>query len=261
LPTSKDSIYKRHWDRYVEDDLTGKLDRAGDWPGDEWGDEEAWERTFQTLFEKHGDVGSWRRAVEIGQGSGKYTLKVLRNPDVEVRAYDVSTKFLEVCAERCKEHVDQGRLSLRPLDLGTPGFMLSDLADWTRTLDAFYSIDAMVHVDLQYLAAYLVTAAAVLKPGGKLIMSVGSATSEEGFVKLVADIRPRWSSQWDVDNRAKFEWLSGCMMEALLPKFGFELDHLYEPDYGIAALFSASLVRPEVGDELVSYLGEAASAS
>ncbi len=60
-----------------------------EWPGDEWGDPAQWERFYQELFVKHG-VSDWQKAVEIGQGSGKYTLKVLSNPDVHIRAYDVS---------------------------------------------------------------------------------------------------------------------------------------------------------------------------
>ena len=46
----------------------------------------------------------------------------------------------------------------------------------------------MVHVDLQYLAAYFTTAAICLRPGGKLVMTLADATSAKGREKLLRDI-------------------------------------------------------------------------
>ena len=166
---AKESTYSKYWDQYIEDDL--QVEQAGrddlEWPGDEWGTQEQWENIYQLMFVRTGGVERWSRAVEIGQGSGKYTLKVLANPQVTVRAYDVSARFLDVCRERCAAEVEAGRLSLHRIDPGTPRYLLSNLteAGWRRQVDAVYSIEAMVHVDLQYLMAYLLTAAAVLEAG------------------------------------------------------------------------------------------------
>jgi SAM-dependent methyltransferase len=239
--------YTRPWDRYIERDWQIVKERHGDhveWPGDEWGNAEASEQLFGTLFVQHGGVDTWRRAVEIGQGSGKYTLKVLRNPDVAVRAYDVSAQFLDVCAERCREYVDSGRLSLRQIDTASPAFLLNDLHDWARQVDALYSIDAMVHVDLQYVMAYLITAAAVLRPGGKLVMTLASPTTQEGFDRLVRDVKWFWPH-----GEGRLEWVSAAMMESLLPRLGFEIDFLWEPP-GFNLLLVASLARPDTGAEL-----------
>jgi methyltransferase family protein len=254
--SERQSSYSRHWDNYVDADwdiVQSRTDGELEWPGDEWGNPEAWEHIFKTLFVQHGEVDSWQRAVEVGQGSGKYTVKVLRNPEVSVRAYDVSASFLEVCTERCREEVEAGRLSPRLLDVGSPGFLLDDLRDWRRNVDAFYSIDAMVHVDLQYLMAYLVTAAAVLREGGKLILTMTTTSTDEGFQRLLSDIKVYWGSQAEPGGSGKLEWVNGKMLEELLPRLGFEIDFLREPT-GIYTLLVASLVRPEMGDELAQYV-------
>jgi SAM-dependent methyltransferase len=173
--------HSRHWDRYVES-------WQGDgWPGDEWSNPRGWEAVYRRFFV---GVESWGKAVEIGPGSGKYTEKVLANPTVEVRAYDVSAKFLEVCRERLPSE----RLDLRKIDTSSPRFLLDDLADWKRQVDALYSIGVMVHIDLLYLMPYLITAAAVLKPGGKLIATFGNPTTERGFERLLAEIQSFWNN-------------------------------------------------------------------
>ena len=47
-------------------------------------------------------------------------------------------------------------------------------------IDAIYSFDAMVHVDLHTLVVCLVTAAKVLRTDGVLAMSAADACSEKG---------------------------------------------------------------------------------
>ena len=97
-----ESLYSRTWDHYVETWEQWKKIEGEDWrwPGDEWGSPELWESNYRRFF-----VGAegWERAVEIGQGSGKYTERVLGgNDSVALRAYDISPKFLEVCAGAAK---------------------------------------------------------------------------------------------------------------------------------------------------------------
>lgn len=234
MPTGSN---KEFWDTYVEGWKGDGL------PGDEWGNPRSWDATFRRFF-----VGaqSWKQAVEIGPGSGKFTEKVLGNRDVRVRGYDVSTKFLEVCRRR----LPSDRLDLRQLDTSTPAFLLDDLADWKRQVDAIYSIGVFVHIDLQYLMPYLIAAAAVLKPGGKLIATFGNATTDVGFQRMLEDIRPFWSNPG-----GKYEWLGGCVLESVLPRLGFEIESLTEPN-GINMTVVATLARPETGDDLARYLRE-----
>jgi SAM-dependent methyltransferase len=224
------------WDTYVEEWKGDGL------PGDEWGTPPAWSAFYQRFF---AGSESWKQAVEIGPGSGKYTAKVLGNPDVQVRGYDVSAKFLEVCRRR----LPSDRLDLRQLDTSTPAFLLDDLADWKRQVDAIYSIGVFVHIDLLYLMPYLITAGAVLKPEGKLIATFGNPTTEMGFQRLLEEIKPFWN-----DPGGKYEWLGRCVVKSLLPRLGFEIETLHQSNGAINVTLVASLARPEIGDDLTRYL-------
>src|SRR5262249_197583 len=157
------------WDHYVQHwpEVKESLGGEPEWPGDEWG---SGQLVYDNLFVPAG-VHDWQRAVEIGPGSGKYTLRVLAGSPAVVRAYDISPQLLKVWEARCERLITEGRLSLQLLNGITTDQMLADLSErgWSRTVDAVFSIDAMVHVDLQYLIVYLITAALVLKPGGKVI--------------------------------------------------------------------------------------------
>jgi SAM-dependent methyltransferase len=241
------------WLRGHRDDLV--------WPGDEWGNPELWESIYQSLFVDAAGVEAWKRAVEIGQGSGKYTLKVLGNPGVQVRAYDVSAAFLDICRRRCEQMIEEGRLSLHHLDAMVPDHLLSDLtaAGWRRQVDGLYSIDAMVHVDLQYMAAYLITAAAVLRPGGKLVLTLASPTTDAGFELLLEGIHGFWEAQASVHGSGKMEWVSASIMEALLPRLGFQIDLMEQPPGWPILLLVASLREPEKSEAVLPYLEQSSN--
>jgi SAM-dependent methyltransferase len=212
---------------------------------------------YESLFVPAG-AADWRRAVEIGPGSGKYTLKLLERSAAVVRAYDVSPRFLEVCGGRCESAVAEGRLSLHLIDAVQPDQILGELEScgWRRELDAFFSIDAMVHVDLQYMIVYLVTAALALKPGGKLILTLANVNSVKGFEKLLADALPYWRTQTrEVSTAGKFEWLSPDMVQAILPRLGFEITLLGKTARDLKLI--ASLVQPEIADGLEGYIRRA----
>jgi cyclopropane fatty-acyl-phospholipid synthase-like methyltransferase len=242
------SVYARAWDAYVRDSAAyaGKA-----WPGDEWASPEAWEKTFERLF-LPAKVSTWQRALEIGPGSGKYTLKVLNNSLSTVRAYDVSPEFLKVCERRCKSFIDERRLSLCLLDTANSASMLSDLesVDWKRRVDAVYSIDAMVHVDLQHLIVYLLTAALVLAPGGRLILTLADPTTPLGFMKLLEDI----PSTFPLQNGPsyKFEWVSQDIVRLVLLRLGFVIDHLYNDQRDLFLV--ARLSQTDVAENFCRYL-------
>jgi SAM-dependent methyltransferase len=248
---SSDSIYARFWDQYVENwPVHNKARTSGlEWPGDEWGHVD---RRIQELFAPAG-FQHWRRAVEIGPGSGKYTAKVLESSSAEVRAYDVSARFLAVCQERCAEFVRAGRLSTHLLSTA-PGQMFADLNDkgWRRTVDGFYAIGVMVHIDLQYMIAYLLTAGLVLKPGGKLVMNLANATSPTGFKTLLHDIGWAFPQQGDPMGSSKFEWVSPDLIRRILGYLGFRIDSCDESGRDIELV--ASLTEPNLADSLRSYL-------
>jgi SAM-dependent methyltransferase len=243
-------LYAPFWDSYAETWEATFGDRHA-WPGDEWGDPVVWEQTFALLFRAAG-VSGWRRAVEIGPGSGKYTIAVLENSPAIVRAYDVSARFLDVCRRRCSVWIEAERLGLHRLGTERADQMLADLrmAGWRRAVDAFYSIDAMVHVDLQYLIAYLLTAGLALRPGGKLILTLANAASEQGFAKLVDDIR--WQYPLQGRPSAKFEWLSPDLVRSVLQRLGFSIDRI--EDTGRDLFLAASLDDPTACTGLEGYL-------
>jgi SAM-dependent methyltransferase len=239
-------LYAPVWDDYAETWTATFGDRHA-WPGDEWGDPASWAKTFDLLFRAAG-VSGWQRAVEIGPGSGKYTIGVLENSPATVRAFDVSAKFLDVCRRRCEGWIRNERLSLHLLGIERADQMLVDLqaAGWRGVVDGFYSIDAMVHVDLQCVIAYMLTAGLVLRPGGKLILTLADATSELGFAKLVDDIR--WHFPLQGQPSAKFEWMSPDLVRSVLHRLGFTIDLL--ENTGRDLYLVASLSDPDASSAL-----------
>jgi hypothetical protein len=216
----EDNIYRQHWDHYVK-----LKQRSGHyWPGDEWGTPESWDGLFNNLFVEHG-VASWRNCVEIGAGSGKYTIKVLEHSPAHVLAADVSPAYQEVFRTRLTEAGLISRVSPVLLDNDSATLCRAiEAKGWKGELDGFYSIDAMVHVDLQYLIAYLVTAAVCLKPGGKLIMTLANCCSDRGFEKLIAETRNAFARIGK--HSGKFEWLSPDAVRSILPRLGFDIGYL-----------------------------------
>jgi hypothetical protein len=223
--TGTQTMSGRTWDRYLET-WQGEHNADGkyEWPGDEWGTPASWDELYANLFETAG-VAGWQHAVEIGPGSGKYSDRVLRGSHATIRAYDVSAEFMRVCEQRCAPWIDANRLSLHLIEGQSPTEMLDDLAavGLLRELDAIFSIDAMVHVDLQYLIVYFMVAALSLRTGGKLVLTLSNATSEEGFDKLIHDIGWTYPQQADPNGSGKFEWLSPEIVRFALSRLGFDV--------------------------------------
>ena len=228
--------YQEQWDEYAKANA-----REGDrWPGDEWGAPESWDRLFDNTFVPSG-VAHWETAVEIGAGSGKYTIKVLNCSGAHVLAADVSSVYQNHFCNRLKELALFDRVT--PLLLDNQSSTLQKAIEakgWKGSLDAVYSIDAMVHVDLQYLVAYLITAAVCLRPGGKLILTLANCCSEIGFQKLVKDIKVQFLRIGKYSS--KFEWMSPDQVSSVLTRLGFEIDILRTAGRDI--VLAATLQKP-----------------
>lgn len=239
-----ENIYQQHWDKYAKTTQLGEQK----WPGDEWGTPESWDRLFKRLFLDNGSV-DWKTAVEIGPGSGKYTLRVLDNSGAHVLAADISPGFQEIFKKRIEgvglaSRVDTLLLNNRSATLREGIESLG----WKNRLDALYSIDAMVHVDLQYLFAYLVTAADCLKVGGRLIMTLSNVCSEGGFSKLIRDTKVVFNRM--NSHTAKFEWMSPDQVRSIMPRLGFRIDMLDATGRDI--LLAATLVAPLTNEQILS---------
>ncbi len=221
---SPPSASRQDWDKYVTD-VSARFTQRSDvrWPGDEWGDAEAWQQQFEELFMPAGVTG-WKTAVEIGQGAGKYTKMVFdAAPESRIGAFDVSSEYLKVCGERLAAEVESNRLVLEHLAGAQSDEMILALErlGLAGTLDGFYSIDAMVHVDLQYLIPYFLTAAVALREGGHLIMTLADASTKTGFDFLISRTSVYYAPE--TEPLGKFEWMSRDIARSIVERLGFEV--------------------------------------
>ncbi|REJ75804.1 MAG: methyltransferase domain-containing protein [Acidobacteria bacterium] len=262
---ARPDTYDQVWDRYVRRDFErirrSKPHRETDlepwrvlnttddeyrWPGDEWGDE-ASARTLmeeclrpldQTLA-----ADEVRELCELGSGAGRFTTLALeRYGRARIHAFDVSTAFTTALRRRCRSHVESGRLCCHLLD-SDPLFVMRTLeaADLERKVDALYSFDAMVHVDLHTLMVYWLTASRVLRPGGVVAMNVADACNEMGFLKLLHNAPGAYARRGSAGPH--FMWISREIVETCLTRIGFVVD--FHPGNGRDLSFSARLADPE----------------
>jgi|SRR6185369_5585868 len=251
------SFYGQSWDSYVKG-FRGSEHSEHAYPGDEWGTPASWEDTYQRLLAANG-AAEWQRVVEIGSGNGKYTSMLLNRSAATILACDVSKAFLRVLTKRCQTEKVGGRLITAHLKGRAPDELLTAIENhnWQGRVDAVVSIDAMVHVDLQYLATYFVTAGIALRPGGVLAMTLADATSPHGMTKLLEDISLYYPRQGQPSH--KFEFLGPDIIRGLLPRLGFTIE-LLESDAGeIGTGRDMFLVARKDGQQesadLIRYLG------
>ena len=162
-------------------------------------------------------------------------------------------EFLDAAGARLERFAKENRLALNQIDGTRPDaiYQLFQQHGLLRKVDALFSIDSLVHVDLQYITTYLVNAALVLKPDGRIVMNVGDATSEAGFRKLIGDIARFYKYQGRAC--ARFEYQSGDILKSVLERLGFEIEHLenwsprqWEPCCDLYV--TARLAHPERAD-------------
>ena len=249
-----------YFNKYVDEIFPSRKAASGGrllWPGDEWSPPGMRERVFVTFFGDQ-DLTAWRRAVEIGAGAGSYTEILLARSRCAVRAYDVSERFLEVLGERCAPAAAEGRLACRLIDWKKNGDFLEDLkaAGWLRSIDAFVGIDVFIHLDLQSLVVYLLTAALALRPEGKLVGTFANLSSSGSMEQLFADIKR--CPAFGTGLTARFHWLTDEMLERVLARLGFRIDKRIDgmsPDLQPARTYLvATLVDPAPGEALRAQL-------
>lgn len=205
MADSKKSIYSETWDNYVTEtfpqiqatptrsqeelhswQVLNTVDKEFTWPGDEWGDAAAVQNILQTCVFDYFDEtpGVF---CELASGSGRFTDAVMKKfPSAEIDCFDISQEFLNQMMRRFQAEIERKQVQTHLLT-GDPRLMYKRLAKASRvrSIDCVFSYDAMVHVDLHSVAIYIATAAAVLKPGGLLSMSVADASTELGLQKLL----------------------------------------------------------------------------
>ena len=214
----------------------------------------------ERLFGNAG-LPAWQRVAELGGGDARDTGDVLRaRPTLRLLGFDVSDAVMQAAAARLARDIIGGRLAFHRIDPATPGGMLAVLEAEApgRTLDAVFSIDAMLHVALQDQVAYWLTAALALKPGGWLVLSLADATTPAGFARLIADIGSTFPLQGQASPR--FAWQSPGMVKALLERLGFEVPYIWNWNpadgggNGRDLFLLARLARPEQAEALRHHL-------
>ena len=240
MATTIDRDHGEVWDVYVREWREGRATPGLKNPGDHWGTPATWKEFFYHLIRQHVPIDA-ERFVEIGQGSGKYTEMILAAyPNSHVVCYDVSKEFLAHTRSRLSEYANKGRLDT--VQIGNDyRSIYKDLErrEWLREVDCFCSFDAMVHVDMQYLIAYYLTAMEALKDNGILSMTVADITSDKGFAHLLSDL----PHVFPFEGRScmQFRWQSPEIVKSVLARLGFNVEFM--PPIGGDIEFVAKLVN------------------
>jgi SAM-dependent methyltransferase len=225
---SKPRSYHADWDTYVENwDFYATLEPSNRnrtdlaLPGDEWGTEKEWERITNMYLKPCLPKDSNGIAVEIGQGSGKYTLRVADSVS-KIVCFDVSKKFIEIARSKLKEHIEQGTVFLEFLDLHNCYEIRDRIQkhDLIGKVDLFFSIDSMQHVELHTLFAYFINAAICLRIGGHMVITAGICTNDDGFERLLMEIP--WCYGGHRPSH-QFYFLSKDIIWYCLERLGFEI--------------------------------------
>ena len=252
MPADDSGSFSHAWDRYAQASDSAR-------PGDEWGDPELWRAWFRELFVPF-HVGTWQRAVEIGQGSGKYSEMVLEAGCQELLCLDVAPTFLELCAQHLARFGQSGRLHLAQLDERDPEALCRavEQVGWREHVDAVYSIDAMVHLPLPQLTAYLRGAALVLRPHGVFLGTFADATTAGGRQKLLDDVDRTVRDGGDPSTGC-FHFADTAIVRGVAEALGYEVAICApDPIHGRDGLLAARLIDRSRAREAAARAAEVA---
>ncbi|ACA19289.1 Methyltransferase type 12 [Methylobacterium sp. 4-46] len=246
------------FDEYVRRVFPARKAAAGAdwaWPGDEWADAALREATWRRIVGTS-DAAGWREVVEIGPGSGKYTEWVLARSPARVTAYEISAAFLDALRQRCGEAAARGRLDARLIDWTDNEGLLRDYGGRVGSADLWLAIDVLMMMDFQSALVYLISAAAMLRPGGRLVATFADGGSESGVERMLRDAGRH--SAFDDSPCTRFHWIDRTLLERLLPRLGFgslTIEHGPEGGLDIARLYlQAELTDPDAARALLPRL-------
>lgn len=225
------------------------------WPGDEWADADLREATWRRIV---GDCDplTLREIVEIGPGSGKYTEMALVRTPAHLTAYEISRAFLDTLAERCADATASGRLDARRIDWTDNEGLLRDYGPRCGTADLWFAIDVLMMMDFQSALVYLISAASMLRPGGRLVATFADGGTQNGLARMLRDAGRH--SAFDPAVCTRFHWIDRSLLEGVLPALGFgklRIEHGPEDGLDDARLYvQAELVNAEAGRALAAKL-------
>lgn len=213
------------WDGYVNQWREGKATPGLKNPGDHWGTPNSWRQYFDHLILQHVPKTA-TKFIEIGQGSGKYTKMILESyPNATMHCYDVSVEFLKQTRTRLVDYARRDRLRTFQITNDYKGMLRNIMKQgWRGKVDCICSFDALVHVDIQYMIAYLLTAMETLKIDGILAMTLADVTTDGGFAHLLSDL----PHVFPFEGRAcmQFRWMSPETIRSILERLGFEVSFM-----------------------------------
>jgi GT2 family glycosyltransferase len=225
--------YAADWDEYVKSWQTyAKLEPTNQgradlvYPGDEWGTEAEWDAYAASFLHPWLPPDGRGVAVEIGPGSGKYTLRVVDRV-AQLLCFDVSEMFMKIAQTRLARHGGRGTVRFELLKMGNCYEIQEAVArlGLLGEVDLFFSVDSMQHVELHTLIAYWINAAASLKLGGHIVMTVATCTTEKGFSRLLDEVG--WCYGGARPSH-QFYFLSKDVVHYCLGQLGFEVLRLEE---------------------------------
>jgi len=213
--------YVRHFSEYAKNEPTnvGRSDLK--YPGDEWGTPEEW-TAYANIFLKPflpDDLSGI--AVEIGPGSGKYTLEVVGKLK-RIICFEVSKDFMKIAEGRLSQYITRGKVEFVLLKMWNCNEIIKSLRtkNVLGQVDLFFSVDSMIHVELHTLIAYFINAAMSLRLGGYLAMGVASCTNGKGFRRLLDE------TPWCYGGMRpshQFYFLSKDIVHFITQQLGFEI--------------------------------------
>lgn len=246
------------FDDYVHNVFPARREAAKatwQWPGDEWADAALQATTFKRIL---GDTEThrWQNVVEFGPGAGKYTRLILEETPARVLAYEISAAFVDVLEQRFATAMTDGRFQVRHVDWWENDGLLRDFKPRGAPADLVFAIDVFMMMDFQTVLVYLLSAACMLKPGGRLFATFADGSSESGWDRMLRDAGRH--SAFDDSPCTRFHWVDAGMLEKVLPHLGFgalKMSHGPADGLDIARIYvDATLVDPQRARALADVL-------